>query len=257
MSVFADYADWYDLFYAGKDYGAESRYVDGLLRAHGVAGGSLLEIGCGTGAHAAFLANLGWQIAGIDRSEGMLARARQRFTGRAAEFFAGDARDFSLGRRFDAVVSLFHVMSYQATPGDFERALRAARRHLRPDGVFVFDFWHAPGVLAERPAVRVREVANDHHTVHRVATPDMREEEHRVDVRYDFAVTDRHNGKRQELSETHRMRYFFVDEIDALAAACGFTVLSYREWMGERAPDAASWSACAILRAVGDSTFLV
>lgn len=257
MSVFGRYADWYDLFYADKDYRAEAAFVDRTLRTHGAAGGSLLEIGCGTGAHARWLVALGWQLCGIDRSEDMLAQARQRFArlpaeqSRQVEFRRGDARDFELVRRFDAAVSLFHVMSYQAEAGEIEAALRAARRHLRDGGLFLFDFWFGPAVLAQRPEARLRTVENDRYRVVRKATPALDDDRRIVDVRYDFDVLDKRDGKHAALDELHRMRYLFAGEIVELAAATGFRAEATIAWMGDGPPDACSWNACAVLRADG------
>lgn len=251
MSVFGRYADWYDLFYADKDYRAEAAYVDGVLRRHGAAEGSLLEIGCGTGAHAQWLVSDGWQVCGIDRSEDMLAQARARFDDASSviELHRGDARNFDLGRDFDAVVSLFHVMSYQAETGDIESALRSVRRHLRPNGLFLFDFWFGPAVLAQRPESRTRTVENTRYRVVRIATPTLHDTQRIVDVRYDFEITDKYHGDQSELDELHRMRYLFPDEIERMAKTTGFRLDGLTEWMSERAPSEQSWNACAILRA--------
>lgn len=251
MSIFGRYADWYDLFYADKDYRAEADYVSRILHQHGVAGPSLLEIGCGTGAHASWLASDGWQVYGIDRSEEMLTQARGRFAGKeaVAEFHLGDARDFNLSRQFDAVVSLFHVMSYQAEAGDIESALRSVRRHLRPNGLFLFDFWFGPAVLAQKPESRTRTIEDKRYRVVRVATPTLHNAQSIVDVRYDFDITDKYHGAQSELDELHRMRYLFPDEIDSMAKAMGFRLDGLTEWMSECAPTEQSWNACAILRA--------
>lgn len=251
MSVFGRYADWYDLFYADKDYRAEAAYVDGVLRQHGAAGGSLLEIGCGTGAHAQWLASDGWQVCGIDRSEEMLTQARARFDAASSgiELHQGDARNFDLGLHFDTVVSLFHVMSYQAEAGDIESALRSVRRHLRPNGLFLFDFWFGPAVLAQKPESRTRTVENKRYRVVRTATPTLHDAQRIVDVRYDFDITDKCRGDQSELEELHRMRYLFPDEIDRMANATGFRLDGLTEWMSECAPTEQSWNACAILRA--------
>lgn len=251
MSVFGRYADWYDLFYADKDYRAEAAYVVGVLRQHGVAGGSLVEIGCGTGAHAQWLASDGWQVCGIDRSEEMLTQARARFdeAGSRIELHRGDARDFDLGRQFDAVVSLFHVMSYQAETGEIESALRSVRRHLRPNGLFLFDFWFGPAVLAQKPESRIRTVENKRYRVVRIATPALYDAQRIVDVRYDFEIMDKYQGNQDVLHELHRMRYLFPDEIERMAKATGFRLDGLTEWMSECAPSEQSWNACAILRA--------
>ncbi|HEY4744175.1 MAG TPA: class I SAM-dependent methyltransferase, partial [Desulfuromonadaceae bacterium] len=158
MTTFDQYARYYDLLYRDKDYAAEADFVAGLLLAHAPEARTLLELGCGTGRHAEFLARQGFAVHGVDRSEGMLADAGRRrenlpddVRGRLA-FSPGDARDVRLGRHFDAVVSLFHVMSYMAEGRDLEHAFATARAHLAPGGVFLFDFWYGPAVLSDRPA---------------------------------------------------------------------------------------------------------
>src|ERR1700745_99788 len=40
--------------------------------------GTLLDVGCGTGAYAAGLAARGWNVTGVDASEDMLRRARSK-----------------------------------------------------------------------------------------------------------------------------------------------------------------------------------
>lgn len=249
-SVFGRYANWYDLFYADKDYRAEAEYVGRQLREQGVTGPRLLEIGCGTGAHAHWLVAGGWQVCGIDRSEDMLKQARTRLAENPsmAEFHIGDARDVDLGQQFDAVISLFHVMSYQAEPGELEAAMRSARRHLQQGGLFFFDFWHGPAVLAEKPETRVRTVENAHYQVVRKASPTLDESRQIVDVRYDFSILDKGNGQHSTLDELHRMRYLFPAEIARVAAACGFELRAMREWMSDCPATEKSWNACAILR---------
>ena len=103
---------------------AEALYVHGLIQHHAPGARSILEMGCGTGAHAAEFAGLGYEVHGIDASEGMLEGARARQASLAPEvaarlaFSAGDVRSFRAGRRFDVVTALFHVVSYQVTNED-------------------------------------------------------------------------------------------------------------------------------------------
>ncbi|HXV17836.1 MAG TPA: methyltransferase domain-containing protein, partial [Gemmatimonadaceae bacterium] len=78
MTVFAGYSRYYDLLYRDKDYGAEALYVSQLIKTHSPDAVSIMEIGCGTGAHAAELAELGYNVTGVDMSEGMLEAADAR-----------------------------------------------------------------------------------------------------------------------------------------------------------------------------------
>ncbi|HYN80923.1 MAG TPA: class I SAM-dependent methyltransferase [Gemmatimonadaceae bacterium] len=252
MSVFAGYSRYYDLLYRDKDYAAEARHVHDILQKHAPGVRSLVEIGCGTGAHAAELASLGYDVVGVDMSVGMLAAAAARKGELPAahaeriEFSHGDARSVRLGRRFGAVVSLFHVMSYQTSNSDLAAAFATAAAHLEPGGVFVFDCWYGPAVLTDRPSTVVKKLADEAIDVTRVAEPEMHAEENVVDVNYAVTITDRVTGKVETLHETHRMRYLFTPEIAMMLEATGMALIESREWMTDRAPGFHSWSACFV-----------
>ncbi len=253
MSVFAAYADYYDALYKDKDYAMEAGRVDALLRGQSPQAEQLLELGCGTGAHAAELARLDYRIVGVDTSDAMLARAEARF--RALDsalqarlrFLKGDARSCRLGRAFDAVVSLFHVLSYQTSDADVAAMLGSAGAHLPPGGLFLFDFWYGPAVLAQRPEVRTRRLRHGDAEITRLAEPQLDERARCVDVSYTIRV-EKAGRAAQELRETHRMRYFFLPELEAALGAAGFGLV----WAGELDSGAPlgseSWSACVLVR---------
>lgn len=258
MTVFDHYASYYDLFYAGKDYGAEARYVARHLQEFARGGREILELGCGTGAHAAELARSGYGVMGVDLSERMLARARTRLEGLAAPerarlgFVHGDARSVRLGRAFDAVVSLFHVMSYQSSNSDLLAAFATAAKHLAPGGVFLFDFWYGPAVLTQRPETRVHELESGDIRVTRIARPRLRDDANSVDVRFTVLIEEKATGTVKRLEELHVMRYLFLPEIDDLLERAGMRRECAREWMTDDAPSLASWSGFVVARRMAD-----
>ncbi len=247
---FSHYARYYDLLYRDKDYAAEARFVDGLLRAGGVAPGALLDVGCGTGAHAREFAALGWKVTGVDLAGDMIALARLKTAAAAEiEFATGAAAEFSLGRTFAAVVSLFHVMSYQAAPGEAERALANVRRHLATGGRFIFDFWHGPGVLADPPVVRVRRVSDERIRATRIAEPRHQPDQRRIDVAYDVFIEDVATGGIAQVREVHQLRYFFLPELEAALARAGFTLEATRADLSEQALHERAWYGLVVARA--------
>ena len=183
MTTFGSYAQYYDLLYRDKPYAAEAGHLHELLRAHAPGARALLELGCGTGAHAVALAALGYEIHGIDASATMLALAQPRASA-VVSFALGDARTVRVPRRFDAVISLFHVMSYQTSNADLAAAFATARAHLEPGGTFVFDCWYGPAVLTDRPTVRTRAVEDDRIALTRTSEPALHAVRNVVDVRF-------------------------------------------------------------------------
>lgn len=254
MSVFADYSEYYDLLYRDKDYAGEARYVRDLIARHAPDAKRIIEIGCGTGGHAREFAALGLEVHGVDMSAGMLEiadekrRALDPSLARRLLFSQGDARTFRLGEHADAVVSLFHVMSYQSTTDDLMAAFATARAHLRVGGVFVFDCWYGPAVLTEGPAVTLKRLEDESVSVTRVSEPVMDTATNTVDVSYSVVVHDRATEKVRVLRETHRMRYLFVPEIELLLLANEMSLVASYEWMTDHAPGSRSWSACFVAR---------
>lgn len=254
MSVFAGYSRYYDLLYRDKDYAGEADYIARLIRTYSPTAKTVMEIGCGTGAHAAELAQIGYDVAGVDMSEGMLEAAESRRTSLREEiasrltFSYGDARSIRLGRKFDVVMALFHVMSYQTSNSDLAQAFTTAREHVKAGGVFIFDCWYGPAVLRQWPAVTEKSLSDDSTEVHRVATPEIHVNENIVDVNYTVVVKDKSTDVSETLLETHRMRYLFKPEIELALSAAGMKLVDSRAWMSDKAPNVDTWAAVFVGR---------
>jgi SAM-dependent methyltransferase len=104
--------------------------LGGLLRdLLGEGTGPCLEIGCGTGIHAAAVAAAGWTPVGVDLSAGMLRHARGRLP-------AAQADAARLPVREGAVPAALAVMVHTDMP-HYPGVLREAARVLRPGGRLV------------------------------------------------------------------------------------------------------------------------
>lgn len=250
--VFDAYARYYDLLYRDKDYAAEAKYVASLVREHAPRAARVLELGCGTGAHAEHLVRMGYSVHGVDLSETMLAGAAARKAGLPADlarrlsFGKGDVRTVRTGETYDAVISLFHVMSYQTTNADLAAALGTAAAHLAPGGLFLFDFWHGPAVLAQEPEERVKRLEDDVIKVTRIAKPAMRANENVVDVSYSVSIEVKASGQTQEVRETHAMRYLFVPEIKQYLEPGKWADTKTFGWLGHEPLSKEHWSGCAL-----------
>jgi len=251
MNVFGAYSRYYNLLYKDKDYTGEAEYVASLIRQHHPGAKSLLDLGCGTGRHDLLLAGLGFEVTGVDRSEEMLAVALSQQSTlnsfpASLNFVHGDIRTVRLERTFDAVISLFHVMSYQTTNEDLRAAFATAREHLKPGGLFIFDCWYGPAVLTDRPSVRVKRLEDEAISVTRIAEPVMHPNENLVDVNYQVFIRDKSNDKVEELRETHTMRYLFAPEIELLCDASRLRMEQFYAFMGGQNPGFDTWTTVFI-----------
>lgn len=252
-AVFNGYARYYDLLYRDKDYAAEADYIARLIRRFHPKAQTILELGSGTGIHASLLVEKGFMVHGVERSPEMLARSlslagKMGIKHNRPVFSLGDIREARLNGRFDAVIALFHVISYQTTNQDVTAAFETARHHLNHGGVFIFDVWYGPAVLTERPAVRTKRMADEKIEVTRLAEPELHLNENRVDVHYHISVRDLAANTVAEMKETHPMRYFFKPEIERIADQAGFQCLHVEEWMSGREIGCDTWGVCFVIR---------
>jgi SAM-dependent methyltransferase len=249
MTVFADYALFYDDLYQDKSYATEAAWVASKIREVHPEAHTLLDVGCGTGKHARELASLGFEVTGIDRSPQMIGHAVAT-SNSSISFAVGDLVTLDLDRKFDVVTSLFHVVSYQTTNVALAKSVDNLLRHAHDGGVVIFDFWHGPGVLSDPPAVRVKRVVGKEHDIVRVAEPSHDFDRSLVDVDYIVYATRRSDGSSLVATETHRMRYLFQSELRFLFDSFGVTDVAFSAWLADNAPGSA-WEACAIARKPG------
>lgn len=236
---------YYDLLYKEKDSQAEVAYVRSLLERHGISGQDLLDFGSGTGRHGCLLAASGYLVHGIERSAAMVSAAQQE---RGFTCQQGDITSTRLSRSFDAVLSLFHVVSYQTTNRDVQAVFANAAHHLLPGGLFLFDVWYSPAVAAQRPEVRIKRIQTDELSITRIAEPILYPNANRVDVHYTVLAEERTSGAFQSFEETHPMRHFSLPELDLLAEAAGFERLTAEEWLTGAPPSEDTWGVCLVLR---------
>jgi len=122
-------AEWYDREFATGRRAEVPR--DAVLRLLGAGEGRLLDVGCGTGAHAVAIGDQGWKVTGVDISEDQLRLARAR----GVEAVRADAAVLPFAdASFDAVVSTWTHTDVD----DFVAVVAEVARFLRPGGPFVY-----------------------------------------------------------------------------------------------------------------------
>jgi SAM-dependent methyltransferase len=143
--MFTESARYYDLIYAWKDYTAEARDVATRLRALEPRCESVLDVACGTGEHARWLAADGFRADGLDIDPAFVEIARRKHT--RGRFFTEDMSAFRLPHRYDAVICMFSSIGYLTTLPRVKAALRCFREHLEPGGIVIVEPWFEPSVL--------------------------------------------------------------------------------------------------------------
>ncbi len=222
------YADAYDALYRDKDYAAECGQLETIFKRDGQGTmRRILDLGCGTGGHTIPLAERGFDVVGVDRSEAMLAIARKKSTQRKlrgkAEFAQGDLRECRVDGPFDAVLMMAAVLSYQLTNEEVLAAMTTARRHLRPGGLFIFDVWYGPAILGQQVSQTLKVCPVEGGEIIRTANGslDVRRQTCTIDFQVWLMTGDRVASK---TAERHTVRYFFPMELELLLSAAGHSL---------------------------------
>ncbi len=248
--LFKKYADYYDLIYSQKDYKKEVKYLNAILIKLKVKkNANILELGCGTGKHAVELSKLNYTVHGIDISRDMVRLAKQQKNPKLI-FEIGDVRKFRSCKLFDAVISLFHVISYQLNYNDLLDTFKTANINLKRNGFFVFDCWYGPAVLSSPPKIKYKHIKQKNLKLTRIAYPKLFQRENIVDVEYKIIISDKAAKKNIDFNEMHRVRYFFRSEIDYFLEQAGFKLIEDFEWMTSRALSEKTWGSCYVAKKI-------
>jgi len=225
----SEFYDWVPQHQARND-------IDFYLDAARKYGQPILELGCGTGRVLIPLAREGSQITGMDLSEPMLARCREKLaaetpeTRNRAELKKGDIRNFNLGKEFELITAPFRVFQHQISVNDQISALSCIHRHLRPEGHLILDFFNPSLPLLSDPK-SLEEFGDEPE----FKLPDGRRIHRRmqfIDRNYfdqiiqcmQIYYVSHPDGRRERLTHGFPLRYSFRYEIEHLLIRLGFRV---------------------------------
>ncbi len=101
---------------------------------------SLLDLGCGTGEHSRFFAELGFRVLGVDSSQSMLAKALETPLPENLAFRPGDLGKLreTVSEPFGAAISLGNTLPHLTEREDLGNLFSALGEILLPGGVFIF-----------------------------------------------------------------------------------------------------------------------
>jgi len=244
---FKDYAKYYDLIYRDKDYEKEVDFLEEIFGKNKPE--NVLEVGCGTGNYTRILLSRGYKVTALDISENMLEIAKQKCR---CKLIKGDVRDISLNEKFDACIAMFTVMGYVTETSDIIKALTNIHRHLRPNGVFIFDVWNGLAVLRILPEQRIKKAEDNKTKIKRVAIPNLKAFEHICEVNYKLLILNKRDNTLDEINEKHVVRFYFPQEITHYLGDAGFEVIKICPFMDLNGKaDEKCWNMVVIARAIG------
>jgi len=245
-----EYSNIYDILYYDKNYEKECEFIEALFRKYNYQPRTILDLGCGTGGHAVILAKRGYEVTGVDRSSAMLEIARKKAKGEGLniKFIKGDITCISFDEKFDAVISMFAVMSYQTSNSAIASVCKLVKESLGPEGLFMFDCWHGPAVLSDRPTHRIKEInLNNRERIIRFTQPEFDIINHIVKV--NFRVLKLSGNTFEEINETHPMRFLFPQETKYFLEVAGFKKVDFYPFLeSDREITEKDWNMMVVAR---------
>jgi SAM-dependent methyltransferase len=207
----------------------------------------VLDVACGQGRHAHLLAEAGLDVDGVDYSEQLLARARDRGIGPRLRYSCADMRALPAEwtGRFDAVVSLSTSFGFFRDPAEDVRALGEFARVLRAGGTLL---WHG----ASRDGVMARFLARDWWTTADGTT--IAQERTFDPLSGLLSVESRWSGPAGDRTRVHELRLYTATRLAELLAAVGLIVESAWDGWRDRPLRRTSSEMLLVARKPGGST---
>ena len=236
--IYGKYGKYYDLIYNVKNYDGEceglNRYFEKFSKGKIKC---ILDVGCGTGKHSIHFAEKGYQVVGIDLSDVMINQAKRKVKGRSlpVKFFVKDMRNFSLKKKFDAVICLFGTLGYCIRDNEIIATLRKIRDHLKPRGLFIFDFWPVHSYASRKQWQSVREIEQGKFYIIRIMNVAFEVETNIVNLKVNCKVI-RNKKLVESFQEEHVLRVFTIPEMTHILKECFFEPLGFFkiDWQAER-----------------------
>lgn len=238
------YAQYYDLLNADKNYEAEAFYVAEILSTLGDNVKTVLEFGSGTGKHGLHLNRMGYDVLGVERSEKMVQMALKS----GLSCVHADISEYRSATIYDAVISLFHVISYQTDNDSLIATFKNANRHLKRGGLFLFDVWYSPAVYTSKAENRIRRMQNNEIDVIRFAEPRVKTDKNIIDVHFSILVRQKSGHLIDELNEVHPMRHFSIPEVELISRMTGFQMICAEAFLTREVPSEDTWGVCFVLK---------
>ena len=134
MEAYSILAKYYDQLMKDFDYSAYLEFIKGYAKGEGV------DLACGTGEMTIALTKLGAKVIGVDLSEEMLSKARDkaRLAFKNIIFIESDLKDFKPPHKVDFVTCVCDGFNY-VDAKTLKASIDKDASYLKSGGYFIFD----------------------------------------------------------------------------------------------------------------------
>lgn len=147
------FKDWfntpyYHILYKSRDTQEAAAFIDNLIEyLTPPTDSKFLDVACGKGRHSINLNSKGYDVTGMDISPQSIAEANTR-QNPTLRFFVADMRKPFADNEYDIALNLFTSFGYFEDRNDNVLALQNILKALKPNGIFVLDYFNAEKILS-------------------------------------------------------------------------------------------------------------
>ncbi|HYH02913.1 MAG TPA: class I SAM-dependent methyltransferase [Bacillota bacterium] len=223
-----DDARIYDILFGETPAQQEIDFYSTLI---GQYGEPVLELACGTGRITILLAQVGFNIQGLDIAAPMINLAQQKTRAASLDipYSIQDMRNFALDQKFGFIFVPHQSFQHLYTRSDVEGCLRLVRNHLLPNGAFLIQIFNpSPRVLTIDGETRFK-TSKEFYVDHTSGERFFAEFRNRYELHSQILDTTYYYHTDSDATEKSfklRMRQFFPQELDALIEYNGFEIIA-------------------------------
>lgn len=153
-------SSYYHILYKHRNCDEAELFIDNLMNfLQPKKETQFLDLACGKGRHAIYLNKKGFSVTGIDLAAESIAEA-SKFENQNLSFFVHDMRKVFRINYFDYVLNLFTSFGYFENEKDDFATINAICKTLKPNGIFVFDFFNVQKVIANLVDTETKTIDN-------------------------------------------------------------------------------------------------
>lgn len=216
MKSYEAFADYYDSLTQNVDYQNLCSFYDGIIKKYGNGGKIVLDLACGTGSLSVKLADLGYDVVGVDASECMLSEAMSKVSEFGNPIFLCQTmQNLDMFGTIDAVVCSLDSINHLKTEADVKKAIERVSLFMNPDGIFVFD---VNTLYKHRDILGNNTFVYDTEKVYCVWQNEFHQKNGQIDISLDFFEND--GDETYVRSGESFSEYYYSDEFleETLAA---------------------------------------
>ena len=143
--MYSNISKKYDDIHSKKNYVSEINFICNNIEDSK----SILDLGCGTGAHTIELSNRGYNIIGLDPSLDMIEEARKKNSN--INFWPYYLHETNFENRFDCIISMFHVVNNILDINSLNQYFESISKALVDNGILIFDCFNQLATILDEP----------------------------------------------------------------------------------------------------------